>query len=228
MKKAAKAVDETALKRLGGGRWQTRDERFTIEPQSGTWVVVDTEQSDDLGLPLVRGPFASLTAAKTAIEGARTSEPAVSPLAAQVEEHRKKPVAAATAETLPLRLLPKAAPKAPPKPVEPAPPPEPKWIRDLKPEERRRAHALIDKLTAAGVPDGEELARRELVDHEAAVAAFALERAIAARGPGATAAELLAILADGADTQLEVEWRLVDDEGRKIKIETNRTKGRSR
>ncbi|MFI5200311.1 MAG: hypothetical protein ACHQXL_08065 [Candidatus Limnocylindrales bacterium] len=63
MKKAAKAVDETALKRLGGGRWQTRDERFTIEPQSGTWVVVDSEQTDDLGLPLVRGPFASLTAA---------------------------------------------------------------------------------------------------------------------------------------------------------------------
>ena len=35
----AKPTDD-ALKRLGGGRWQTRDERFTIEPQSGTWVVV--------------------------------------------------------------------------------------------------------------------------------------------------------------------------------------------
>ena len=45
-----------SLKRLGGGRWQTRDERFTIEPQSGTWVVVDGEQTDDLGLALVRQP----------------------------------------------------------------------------------------------------------------------------------------------------------------------------
>ena len=48
---------DEGLKRLGGGRWQTRDERFTIEPQSGTWVLVDAEQTDDLGLPLVRGPF---------------------------------------------------------------------------------------------------------------------------------------------------------------------------
>ena len=64
--------DDESLKRLGGGRWQTRDERFTIEPQSGTWVVVDGEQTDDLGLPLIRGPFGSLGAAKDAIgDGAR-------------------------------------------------------------------------------------------------------------------------------------------------------------
>jgi hypothetical protein len=227
MKEAAKPADETTLKRLGGGRWQTRDERFTIEPQSGTWVVVDATQTDDLGLPLVRGPFGSLTAAKAAIEGARTSEPAISPLAAQVEEHRRKPVAAA-----------KPAPKPPPKPVEPAAPPEPTWIRDLKPEERRRAHALMDRLTAAGVLEGEELARQEIVDHEAAVAAYAIERAIAARGPGATPAEVRAILADGEDIQLGVEWRLVDAEGRQINIgtsraetsraETNRAKRRSK
>ena len=38
---AADADDkDEGLKRLGGGRWQTRDERFTIEPQSGTWAVV--------------------------------------------------------------------------------------------------------------------------------------------------------------------------------------------
>ena len=48
--------DDAPLKRLGGGRWQTRDERFTIEPQSGTWAVVDAAQTDDFGMPLVRGP----------------------------------------------------------------------------------------------------------------------------------------------------------------------------
>ena len=68
---AKKPEDDRSLKRLGGGRWQTRDERFTIEPQSGTWVLVDAEQTDDLGLPLVRGPFRSLTDAKAAVE-ART------------------------------------------------------------------------------------------------------------------------------------------------------------
>jgi hypothetical protein len=76
--KAAAAPDDAAdesLKRLGGGRWQTRDERFTIEPQSGTWAVVDATETDDFGLPLVRGPFKSLTEAKAAIAAARSNEP---------------------------------------------------------------------------------------------------------------------------------------------------------
>jgi hypothetical protein len=80
--------DDAPLKRLGGGRWQTRDERFTIEPQSGTWVVVDGEQTDDLGMALVRGPFPSLTAAKDAIATARSSGPAASPLTERIEQRR--------------------------------------------------------------------------------------------------------------------------------------------
>ena len=81
-----KPEDDRSLKRLGGGRWQTRDERFTIEPQSGTWVLVDSEQTDDLGLPLVRGPFRSLTEAKAAVEGARGAAAPESPLAERVKE----------------------------------------------------------------------------------------------------------------------------------------------
>ncbi len=75
------ARDDTALKRLGGGRWQTRDGRFTIEPQSGTWVVVDAEATDELGLALVRGPYGTLTAAKDAIADAREGDAPASPLA---------------------------------------------------------------------------------------------------------------------------------------------------
>src|SRR5512146_416453 len=78
-----------SLKRLGGGRWETRDGRFAIEPQSGTWVIVDNEQTDELGLPLVRGPFGSLTAAKEAIETARTEGPLASPLAERIEQARE-------------------------------------------------------------------------------------------------------------------------------------------
>jgi hypothetical protein len=91
MPRATKAPidpDDAPLKRLGGGRWQTRDERFTIEPQSGTWVVVDAEQTDDLGMPLVRGPFRSLTEAKEGIASARSSGPASSPLADRLERTR--------------------------------------------------------------------------------------------------------------------------------------------
>ena len=77
---AAKATDDEGLRRLGGGRWQTRDEQFTIEPQSGTWAIVDAEQTDELGLPLVRGPYPTLTAAKAAIADARGSAAPTSPL----------------------------------------------------------------------------------------------------------------------------------------------------
>src|SRR3954453_13370972 len=83
--KAESNDGDESLKRLGGGRWQTRDERFTIEPQSGTWSVVDAEETDDLGLPLVRGPFRSLTDAKEAIGSARASAAPKSPLAEWIE-----------------------------------------------------------------------------------------------------------------------------------------------
>ena len=84
------SAGDESLKRLGGGRWQTRDERFTIEPQSGTWVVVDADQTDDLGLALVRGPFRSLTDAKAAIGDARGATAARSPLEARLEEARRR------------------------------------------------------------------------------------------------------------------------------------------
>src|SRR6476660_6154957 len=97
------ATDDSSLKRLGGGRWQTRDERFTIEPQSGTWVVVDAEQTDDLGLPLVRGPFRSLGDAKEAITGARSSPQAASPLAERLNGRAANPDTTPVAESRPPR-----------------------------------------------------------------------------------------------------------------------------
>lgn len=84
------ASESESLKRLGGGRWQTRDGRFTIEPASGTWTVVDAEQTDDLGLPLVRGPYRSLTEAKAGIEEAREGAAASSPLAEKVAAAGKR------------------------------------------------------------------------------------------------------------------------------------------
>ena len=159
---AKKIEDPGSLKRLGGGRWQSRDERFTVEPQSGTWVVLDAEQTDDLGLPLVRGPFASLTAAKAAIDAAREAKPAVSPLAAKVAEHVERPAPVPTrggrpylarggslAAPPPVEPPPVAVPVEPPSP--PPPPPEPEWIQALEPAERARAHALIEQLEEAGV-----------------------------------------------------------------------------
>jgi hypothetical protein len=234
----ASGADDSSLKRLGGGRWQTRDERFTIEPQSGTWVVVDAEQTDDLGLPLVRGPFRSLGDAKDAIAAARSSPPAASPLADRVERRRVEPenlgdeptarrggkTAARDSDARAVSPSPRPkAPKSPDRPRKetggkPAEPAEPRWFAALEPEARRHARRLIARLEEAGAPDPEGMARRDIVGDLAAVAAFAVERGLQALGPGADAAAVAALLAEGRDDDLGVRWRLVDDDGRPIAI----------
>ena len=224
MAKAKESDGEPALKRLGGGRWQTRDERFTIEPQSGTWVVVDAEQTDDLGLALVRGPFRSLADAKAGIEAARGAEAPASPLTARLADRRST-----TAEPKRKATAGKRAKPAPEPPEPPAPPPEPRWITELAPADRRRARRTIDGLEAAGIRDGEGIARRDLVGDVPAVAAAAIIERLAdvvvAAGDDADdrraatlAADIASALADGHDAGLDVRWRLVDDDGRPIHL----------
>lgn len=220
-KATARADGEPALKRLGGGRWQTRDERFTIEPQSGTWVVVDAEQTDDLGLALVRGPFRSLTDAKAGIEAARGADAPASPLTARLAD---RPTPAA--QSAPKATATKRAKQAP---EPPAPPPEPRWIRELAPADRRRARQTIDALEAVGLRDGEGIARRDLVGDVPAIAAAAIierlaDLVVAAaddadnRHAETLATDVASALADGRDAGLDVRWRLVDDDGRPIHL----------
>ena len=240
MPRATKAPvdpDDAPLKRLGGGRWQTRDERFTIEPQSGTWVIVDAEQTDDLGLPLVRGPFPSLTSAKAAISSARSSGPAASPLADRLErrlrepervsEGKSRPAGVSSAESRSTKeterraertTAPAAGKKKPERTSEPPSdePREPGWLTDLAPGERGRARRLIARLEGDGAPDAEGLVRRDLVGDVPAVAAAAIERRLAELGPAATPDDVADLLADGHDDRFDVRWRLVDGEGRPI------------
>ncbi len=230
----AKPNDEDeSLKRLGGGRWQTRDERFTIEPQSGTWVVVDAEQTDELGLALVRGPFGSLGAAKAAIAGAREAEPATSPLNERAAKLRDRPGASTTSATARKGDGKAAAKGGPAEPTEAAEPakaarstksakPEPaeaRWIQSLDPGERRRAKRLIDQLTEAGAPDPEGIARRDIVGEVPAAAAFAIAQALGKLGKDAPPANVAALLAAGRDEDLGVRWRLVDGDDRPITID---------
>jgi hypothetical protein len=232
-----KPEDDRSLKRLGGGRWQTRDERFTIEPQSGTWVLVDSEQTDDLGLPLVRGPFRSLTEAKAAVEGARGAAAPESPLADRVKEAGTRPAktpAAAPGTSKAPKAAAKAAatsegghgrsrlgvPEAPPEP-----PPEPRWIADLSPRDRGRARRLIERLEGAGVRDAESVVRQDLTGGVPTVARLALATRLAdllaSAGNDAAAIEgaigrVIEALGDGRDDELGVRWRLVDGEDRPI------------
>jgi hypothetical protein len=190
-----------ALKRLGGGRWETKDGRFTIEPQSGTWVIVDSTQADELGLPLVRGPYPSLTAAKEAIEEARSTGPAESPLAEKIERSSKRE-----------KELPKRA----------EPPPEPAWLRKLSETDRRQLKALVKRLEAEGVANPEGVARAEIADEQPALARLALERRLgeaqAAKDPEKAVRQLLDTLLEGHDKALGARWRLVDGNDREIRL----------
>ncbi|HEY3522128.1 MAG TPA: arsinothricin resistance N-acetyltransferase ArsN1 family A [Candidatus Limnocylindrales bacterium] len=87
MPKEKPAPDPAALKRTAAGRYETGDGRFTIEQESaGSWALVDAEQTNELGLPLVRGPFATLAAAKDALASAREAPAPPSPLERRLKE----------------------------------------------------------------------------------------------------------------------------------------------
>ena len=239
--KHADDSDDAPLKRLGGGRWQTRDERFTIEPQSGTWVVVDAEQTDDFGMALVRGPYRSLTEAKAAIAAARSSAPAASPLAERIDRRRSapklerdaEPDAKAAPERKARGVTPaqaaksKSKPESKPKPEAPRPskdaePEEPAWLTDLEPAERGRARRLIARLEEAGIDDATAVVRRDILGDVPAVASIAIARRLADLPGDTTPAKVAELLADGRDERLDVRWRLVDGEGRPIVIEAKR------
>ena len=216
------------LKRLGGGRWETRDGRFAIEPQSGTWAVVDSTQTDELGLPLVRGPYRSLTEAKEAIGEARQSGPPQSPLEDQIRQggradgsatqHRRS--SKDTART-PRSAAREPAIEAAPEPKRPEPPPEPKWLRDLAPADRRRARDLIDRLEKLGIDDADRVARAEIALDQPALTRLAIERGLAAAvamadDPRDAIRAAIKALTNGRDRELDVRWRLVDERGRPI------------
>jgi hypothetical protein len=221
------------LKRLGGGRWETKDGRFAIEPQSGTWVIVDNEQIDELGLPLVRGPFGSLTAAKDAIESARTEGPKASPLAGRLAEARKSEDAGSTTPgsgsrtgsaageaRRSARKVP-AEPSRPPEPRGPDTRAEPKWLRDLAAADQRRARDLIARLERMDVDDPERIVRSEIADAQPALVRLAIERALAkalaaSKDQSSAVRAAVKTILRGADVELGVGWKVVDDEGRRI------------
>jgi len=229
---------EDSLKRLGGGRWETRDGRFTIEPQSGTWVVVDNSQTDELGLPLVRGPFGSLTAARETIDTVRNAGPAESPLAERIGRAREgvggkpgsldrgratKQVAdrtpasgQGTAGGAGIRATTERTRADSPPSV-----PEPRWLRDLAPADRRRARELTERLERLGVPESEAIARAEITRDQPALARAGLERAISsaiatAKGPRDAGRAVVDAIMHGRDDELGARWRLVDERGRRI------------
>jgi hypothetical protein len=224
---AMTAGDREALRRLGGGRWETRDGRFTIEPESGTWVLVDTSATNELGLPLVRGPYPSLAEARAAIDEARRSGAPESPLAEALERARAAGDREASTEGRGAggreggRRGKGGRDAVDAAPAPPEPPPEPAWLRALDPAEAKRARTLPRRLASVGVDDPDRLVRDELTGPFPAVTSVALGRRLAEIGataadPADAVRQAADLLLHGRDRELGVGWRLVADDGREV------------
>jgi GNAT superfamily N-acetyltransferase len=126
--------EEPPLKRETAGRYRTRDARFAVEQNSGRWLVLDTEQTDELGLPLVRGPYSTLDDARAAILTARSGPAPTSPLGKRVKAAPSGRARSRDGAMKPTPASSKAggAPAAAVETVAPAPAP-PLSIRRLEP-----------------------------------------------------------------------------------------------
>jgi ribosomal protein S18 acetylase RimI-like enzyme len=110
-------ADDEKLKRERAGTYRTADGRFTIEQSATGWLLLDGEQTNELGLPLARGPYATLDEARGAIAVARTGPRPISDL----DEHRAskraaKPAPGGAAQRPPGARAGKAR-SAPPRPT---------------------------------------------------------------------------------------------------------------
>jgi ribosomal protein S18 acetylase RimI-like enzyme len=110
--RAAKPDDGSVdtLKRERAGVYRTKDGRFAVELSSSGWMLLDGEQTNELGLPLARGPFATLDEARDAIGEARTGPAPASGIEPR-HTRRKPPVIGPAATPAAAAKGPRRAPK---------------------------------------------------------------------------------------------------------------------
>lgn len=134
--------DPATLRRVAAGHYATGDGRFSAEQSSGGWMLIDAEQTDELGLPLVRGAYPTLDAARLALAAMRSGPAPVSDLGARIQAIRRSGSDRSTTRSRGGNP-PQAAP---PREPEPEPPP-PIVIREFR---SRDGAALRTLWEAAG------------------------------------------------------------------------------
>jgi hypothetical protein len=161
--------DPDKLLRQAAGTYRSADERFEVRQTDQGWYLVDAEQTDDFGQELVRGPFPTLAAVRTAIPPARSSK--VVPLPRRVAPTGKRGAA--------------KPPKARPRPI--APPPT--WIDRLPAAEATEVRRLVRGLEAEGIQKAEQLVQRDREGLLPAVVTQLIQRRLGAILDGANQSE---------------------------------------
>ena len=175
--------DPTKLKREAAGRYVSGDGRFTVEQGSGGWMVLDAEQTNEFGLPLARGPFAGLDAARAAMDAARSGPAPTSALAEKITKLPKPsgqaraggPSAGTRGRTA------KATPGSPepaelPEPPEPPPPP-PVEIREYRSGDGEGLRALW-KIAGFDSPGDDDKGLRRFAQQSAGMFLVAVQGAV--------------------------------------------------
>lgn len=150
-------ASDSALRRDGPGRHLSADGRFTVEQAAGGWMVTDEEHRNELGLPLVRGPYRTLADAKSAIEVAREGPAPASVLAERIKAlPERPPVTRGRARVAAGGGAPRRSTTTRDEPVA-APDPEPVRIREWRRadgEALRRLWRQVDMLSPWDDDDG--------------------------------------------------------------------------
>ena len=143
-------ADPDRLIRQKAGSYRTADDRFEVHQEGPGWFVLDSEQANEFGQPLIHGPYETMALVRESLPGARKTKPM----------RRGKP--------------PRRAP------AKPEPPPPPSWIDALPSKEASEVRSLIRALERDGLPDAEELVRKDREGLLPAVALQLIERRLAA------------------------------------------------
>jgi hypothetical protein len=153
---AEASADPNKLVRQQAGTYRTADDRFEVRQAGLGWFLVDSSSTDELGLGLTRGPFATLKAVGEALPDARrtTLKPIPRPKSA------KSP----------------AKSRAKPKPT----PPPPTWIDKLPKAEASAVRRLVKALTLEGVGEADQLVRADREGRRPAIAEKLLEQRLEA------------------------------------------------
>jgi hypothetical protein len=178
-------VDPNRLKRERAGRYVTPDGRFAVEgPSTNGWYILDGERENELGLPLMAGPFATLDEARAEVANLRSGagpspQPALTPLhLVPTEGGDSKPghpaAKAPPAPTTTKRTARQATSAPAATPAEPA---EPAWLERLAAPQQANARRLLSLLDRLGIDDP-GLVRRELEANEPEVSRALLAREI--------------------------------------------------
>jgi hypothetical protein len=171
---------DESLKRETAGRYRSADGRFTVEAEgANAWYVADEEQVDQLGQPVLRGPFSTLAAARSAVVEARRTAVA----GRELPKRRGQPRAEASSGGAKAKVVPDrpAAREGRSSRAADRDAGLPAWLTDLEPRERAAAQRLVDELRGLGLEEPEALVTNDLRSDEPLVAEALLARRIRER-----------------------------------------------